>query len=124
MFRSQQEISENRKLQVRVPQYPTSAVSLSTKITLAFCSILELPSWFQNSKLWLARARAARELVSLPHLQFQQGDAECLPLADDSIDVVMVNGIFNLNPKRKELFLSLRACSVPMGAPMSPSCWF
>jgi len=59
------------------------------------------------SEAMLVRARAAKELVDLPHLQFQQGDAECLPLADESVDVALVNGIFNLNPKRKEIFSKL-----------------
>ncbi len=59
------------------------------------------------SEAMLTRARAAKELVNLPHLQFQQGDAECLPLPDKSIDVALVNGIFNLNPKRKEIFSEL-----------------
>lgn len=67
------------------------------------------------SEPMLARARAAKELVNLPHLQFQQGDAECLPLADESIDAVLVNGIFNLNPKRKEIFSELARVLRPHG---------
>jgi len=67
------------------------------------------------SEAMLARARAAKEVVDLPHLQFQQGDAECLPLADKSIDVAMVNGIFNLNPKRKEIFSELARVLRPHG---------
>src|SRR5579864_7722124 len=35
------------------------------------------------SEAMLSRARAAKELINLPHLQFQQSDAECLPLADE-----------------------------------------
>jgi len=67
------------------------------------------------SEAMLARAREAKELVNFPHLQFQQGDAECLPLADKSIDVAMVNGIFNLNPKRKEIFSELARVLRPHG---------
>jgi ubiquinone/menaquinone biosynthesis C-methylase UbiE len=67
------------------------------------------------SEAMLVRARAAKELVNLPHLQFQQGDAECLPLADESIDVALVNGIFNLNPKRKEIFSELARVLRPHG---------
>jgi len=67
------------------------------------------------SEAMLARARAAKEVVNLPHLQFQQGDAECLPLADKSIDVALVNGIFNLNPKRKEIFSELARVLRPHG---------
>lgn len=67
------------------------------------------------SEAMLARARAAKELVNLPHLQFQQGDAESLPLPDKSIDVALVNGIFNLNPKRKEIFSELARVLRPHG---------
>lgn len=67
------------------------------------------------SEAMLARARAAKDLINLPHLQFQQGDAECLFLADESIDVVLVNGIFNLNPKRKEIVSELARALRPHG---------
>lgn len=67
------------------------------------------------SESMLVRARAAKEVVNLPNLQFQQGDAECLPLADESIDVALVNGIFNLNPKRNEIFSELARVLRPHG---------
>lgn len=67
------------------------------------------------SEAMLVRARAAKETVNLPHLQFQQSDAERLPLADESIDVALVNGIFNLNPKRKEIFSELARVLRPQG---------
>lgn len=67
------------------------------------------------SEAMLARARAAKELAGLPHLQFQQGDAESLPLANESIDVILVNGIFNLNPKRGEIFPELVRVLRPHG---------
>jgi SAM-dependent methyltransferase len=67
------------------------------------------------SEAMLARARAAQELVNLPHLQFQHGDAERLPLADESIDRALVNGIFNLNPRRKEIFSELARVLRPHG---------
>jgi arsenite methyltransferase len=67
------------------------------------------------SEAMLVRAHAAKEMVNLPHLQFQQGDAECLPLVDESIDVALVNGIFNLNPKRTEIFSELARVLRPQG---------
>lgn len=67
------------------------------------------------SEAMLLRARAAQELVDLPHLKFQHGDAEYLPLPDASIDVALVNGIFNLNPKRKEIFSELVRVLRPHG---------
>ncbi len=67
------------------------------------------------SEAMLVRARAAKELANLPHLEFQQGDAEYLLLADESIDVALVNGIFNLNPKRKAIFSELARVLKPQG---------
>ena len=67
------------------------------------------------SEAMLARARAAKELADLPHLQFQKGDAEYLFLADESVDVILVNGIFNLNPKRKAIFPELARVLRPHG---------
>jgi arsenite methyltransferase len=59
------------------------------------------------SEAMLARARAAKEMANLPHLEFQRGDAECLPLPGATIDVALVNGIFNLNPRRQEILSEL-----------------
>lgn len=67
------------------------------------------------SEAMLVRARVAKEAAGLSQLQFQQGDAERLPLADDSIDVALVNGIFNLNPQRKEIFSELARVLRPHG---------
>ena len=67
------------------------------------------------SEAMLGRARAAKDLVNLPHLQFQRGDAEDLPLAGESVDVALVNGIFNLNPKRKEILSELVRVLRPHG---------
>lgn len=59
------------------------------------------------SEAMLDRARAAKQMVNFPHLEFQRGDAECLPLPDETIDVTLVNGIFNLNPRREEILSEL-----------------
>ena len=67
------------------------------------------------SEAMLVRARAAKELVNLPHLEFQRGDAESLCLADESVDVALVNGIFNLNPKRAAIFSELARVLRPQG---------
>jgi len=55
----------------------------------------------------LARARAAKEQAHLPHLDFLYGDAEHLPLPGETVDVALVNGIFNLNPKRRQILSEL-----------------
>ena len=49
----------------------------------------------------LKRARRGAGVV------FCQADAEDLPLRDGSIDVALVNGIFNLNPTRDAIFREL-----------------
>ena len=67
------------------------------------------------SEPMLARARAAKAEVDLPHLQFRQGDAEYLPLEDESVDVVLVNGIFNLNPARSQILSELVRVLRPRG---------
>jgi SAM-dependent methyltransferase len=67
------------------------------------------------SEAMLARARAAKEMANLPHVRFQRGNAEDLPLASESVDVALVNGIFNLNPKRKEIFSELVRVLRPHG---------
>lgn len=67
------------------------------------------------SKAMLARARAAKELANLPQLEFQHCDAEQLPLANGSVDIALANGIFNLNPRRREIFSELARVLRPGG---------
>lgn len=67
------------------------------------------------SEEMLVRARAARDQVNLPHLQFQRGDAEHLPLPDESMDIALVNGIFNLNPGRNKILSELVRVLRPQG---------
>jgi arsenite methyltransferase len=55
----------------------------------------------------LSRARAAADKHGALNTSFIQGAAESLPLADASIDLAMVNGIFNLNPFRDQIFKEL-----------------
>jgi arsenite methyltransferase len=68
------------------------------------------------SETMLERARSAKQSENLPHLEFHHSDAEHLPLADTSMDSAIVNGIFNLNPKRKEIFSELARVLRPGGS--------
>jgi ubiquinone/menaquinone biosynthesis C-methylase UbiE len=43
----------------------------------------------------------------LGNLTFCRADAEALPIRSGSIDVALVNGIFNLNPSRTAIFREL-----------------
>jgi arsenite methyltransferase len=67
------------------------------------------------SEAMLGRARAAKALANLPHLDFQRCDAEYLPLPSETVDVALVNGIFNLNPYRKEILSELARVLRPHG---------
>lgn len=67
------------------------------------------------SPVMLERAwRAAREAATR-NVEFIQADAERIPLQDATIDVALVNGIFNLNPRRTELFRELARVVRPGG---------
>lgn len=56
------------------------------------------------SPAMLARAEESAREGRLTNLRFICGEAERLPIADGSVDVVLVNGIFNLNPDRNGVF--------------------
>jgi len=68
------------------------------------------------SESMLARARQAAAEADLNNIEFHQTDAETLFLQDDSIDVVLANGIFNLNPARDRIFHELARVVRPEGA--------
>lgn len=48
----------------------------------------------------IARATAAAEASNLPNVRFAEGLIEALPLDDDSVDVVISNGVVNLSPRK------------------------
>jgi len=52
----------------------------------------------------IARARANAAKVALSHVEFRLGEIEHLPVADDSIDVVMSNCVINLAPDKPAVF--------------------
>jgi ubiquinone/menaquinone biosynthesis C-methylase UbiE len=55
----------------------------------------------------LDRARQAVGEAGVGNLELREAGAEQLPIADEEIDVAMVNGIFNLNPARDAIFREL-----------------
>ncbi len=59
------------------------------------------------SEAMLDRAREGQDAAGIGNALFCRADAEHLPLPDDSIDVALVNGIFNLNPARDMIFREL-----------------
>jgi len=64
----------------------------------------------------LARARSAAADAGLGNLELRQADAEHLPFPDASVDVALVNGIFNLNPNRATMFRELARVVRPGGS--------
>lgn len=68
------------------------------------------------SGVMLRRAGQAATAAGIDNLKFLQADAKNLCLDDASIDVALVNGIFNLNPARDHLFRELARVVRPGGA--------
>jgi SAM-dependent methyltransferase len=52
----------------------------------------------------VARATHAAAEVGLGNVRFVEGEMEALPLADDSVDVVISNGVVNLSPRKVRVF--------------------
>jgi arsenite methyltransferase len=67
---------------------------------------------FSAAMLTRARQAAAEYGVDVT---FCRGDAERLPLDEASLDTALVNGIFNLNPARAEIFRELARIVRPAG---------
>ncbi len=63
----------------------------------------------------LHRARSAAATAGATNIGFAQAAAEQLPLADRSIDVALINGLFNLNPRRQRIFAELSRVLRPGG---------
>lgn len=67
------------------------------------------------SQAMLDRARRSAAEAGIANVEFRQAAAETIPLEDGSIDVALVNGIFNLNPARAEIFRQLARVLRPGG---------
>ncbi len=59
------------------------------------------------SESMLKRAQQASAQLGLRNVEFQQAGAEGLPFEDGSFDAALVNGIFNLNMAREDIFREL-----------------
>jgi arsenite methyltransferase len=59
------------------------------------------------STAMLDRARQAVVEAGASNVELREAGAEQLPIADEEIDVALVNGIFNLNPARDAIFREL-----------------
>jgi arsenite methyltransferase len=52
----------------------------------------------------LAKARANAAQLGFEHVEFREGLIEDLPVADDSVDVIISNGVINLVPDKERVF--------------------
>jgi SAM-dependent methyltransferase len=67
------------------------------------------------SRAMLAHARRAAHESGAANVEFFESGAEELPLEDATIDIALVNGIFNLNPVRGAIFRELARVVRPGG---------
>src|SRR5438105_2244907 len=63
----------------------------------------------------LAKARAAAAEMGKRNVEFVEGEAEQLPFADKSFDVVISNGVIDLIPDKDAVFSELHRVLVPGG---------
>ena len=63
----------------------------------------------------LQRARCAAGHAGVHNVNLLRAPAESLPLRDASVDLILLNGIFNLNPRRNEIFGELARVLKPNG---------
>jgi arsenite methyltransferase len=63
----------------------------------------------------LAKARAAAADMGATNVDFVEAEAEQLPFADESFDVVISNGVIDLIPDKDAVFSELRRVLVPGG---------
>lgn len=68
------------------------------------------------SHAMLEKAKKGCRRSNRLNIELHCAAAESLPLPDRSVDVILVNGIFNLNPSRKDVFQELARVIQPGGS--------
>ncbi|HEX3056050.1 MAG TPA: methyltransferase domain-containing protein [Gaiellaceae bacterium] len=63
----------------------------------------------------LAKARSAASELGVANVEFVEGEAESLPFANDSFDIVISNGVIDLVPDKDAVFSELFRVLVPGG---------
>lgn len=63
----------------------------------------------------LERARRAAQVAGASNLEFRQGFAEELPFDDDSVDVIISNGVLNLVPDKAAAYAEILRVLKPGG---------
>ena len=67
------------------------------------------------SESMLARAREGARQAGTPQVRFEKGDMRALPIADESVDVAISNGVINLAPDKTKVFSELYRIVKPGG---------
>ena len=52
----------------------------------------------------VSRARIAAEREKIGNVEFRLGEIERLPVADESVDVILSNCVINLSPQKHKVF--------------------
>lgn len=63
----------------------------------------------------LERARSGAAQMGMIHVRFEKADMEQLPLRDESVDVVISNGVINLAPDKRAVFAEIHRVLRPGG---------
>jgi SAM-dependent methyltransferase len=63
----------------------------------------------------IERARAGARKANLSHVEIRQGEAQTLPVENDSIDVVISNGVLNLTSDKVKAFSEIARVLRPGG---------
>jgi arsenite methyltransferase len=63
----------------------------------------------------LNKARSNAALMDLDHVEFREGVMESLPVEDESIDVIISNGVVNLTPDKESVFAEAYRALKPGG---------
>jgi ubiquinone/menaquinone biosynthesis C-methylase UbiE len=63
----------------------------------------------------LAKSRAASAEMNAENVEFVEGEADSLPFADDSFDVVISNGVIDLIPDKDAVFSEIYRVLRPGG---------
>ncbi len=63
----------------------------------------------------LTKARSAAAEANIENVEFREGCAEALPVADGSIDVIISNGVLNLMPDKQAALQEMARVLKPNG---------
>jgi arsenite methyltransferase len=63
----------------------------------------------------IERARSGAKAAGLSNVEIREGEAQALPVQDDTVDVVISNGVLNLTPDKRKAFGEIARILKPGG---------